>query len=343
MHAMTTRVLVVGHADADGHIIAEQTRRNLALIPSFDVSVLVDPSRTQGHRVWTKLETLPELDQADIVFFTDLMFGPTEFAEESDSLVRFLSARPRKRFFLVDHHPVPNRRLQRADNLRVVYRPDVFDCTFGPRTGMMVVAALCENQGPYVADIKLPMHEVLALGMRRAAALGGVLPGEKLLALLRADAWDALRQIGEDDRASHRLPRGRRPANLPGSEALNSAETLAEKLMSAPVNQDMPRKSRDSGGEPMPYDVGDVKYVPGAGGRRNEPVANNDLEAIVTLLEVAALSLTDRPGATFTLDQLVAEARSIGGEGIDIEERDIHIVLEKQSFLEKAGGEVRLR
>lgn len=342
---MNTRALVIGHADADGHMIAEQSRRNLALIPRFDVDVVVDPLRTQGHRLWTRLESIPEIEKAEMVFFIDLMFGPATFAEEADSLVRFVQMRPTKRFYLVDHHPIPNRRLQRAKNLRVAYRPDVFECTFGPRTGMMVVAALCENQGGLVADIKGHEHDLLALGVRRSAAHGGELPGARLLALLRANQWEILKIVGEDDRSSHRLSRGRRAANLPASSALTSAVRMAEQLMSRPVNQDMPRTtSGDSGSQPMPYDIGSVKYVPVPGeGRRNEPVANDDLEAIVTLLEVAALSLTDRPGATFTIGQLIREARDIGGEEIELQERDIKIVLEKTSFLQKSGAEVYLK
>ncbi|GEP61397.1 hypothetical protein RSO01_85630 [Reyranella soli] len=71
---------------------------------------------------------------------------------------------------------------------------------------MMVVAALCEKQRHQLADVLTDQHEILAEGMRRAAALGGTLPGEKLLALLRANCWDAVAQLGKDAREQHRLP-----------------------------------------------------------------------------------------------------------------------------------------
>src|SRR5260221_9410954 len=151
---MRRRVLVVGHADADGHLIAEQVRRNLALIEGFDVKAVVDPARTKDHKSWMKLDAISEIAEADLVFFVDLMFAPASFAEEASALVDFVTARPKKHFFLIDHHPLPLRRLGMADNLRVIYRPDVFECAVGPRSGMMVVAALCEKQHAMVADMR---------------------------------------------------------------------------------------------------------------------------------------------------------------------------------------------
>ena len=53
---MSNRALVIGHADADGYIIAEQTRRNLAEVKSFEVDVVVDPHRTKDHKTWLNLD-----------------------------------------------------------------------------------------------------------------------------------------------------------------------------------------------------------------------------------------------------------------------------------------------
>ncbi len=99
----------------------------------------------------------------------------------------------------------------------------------------------------------------------------------------------------------------------------------------------------------MPYDaqIGKERF-PNEDGKRkratNYAANGQDLEAIVTLLEVAALSLTDEPGATFTVDQLIHEAREIGGEEIDLDETDVKIVLQKASFVQKiSGGELRLK
>lgn len=335
---MTHNVVVIGHADADGHLITEQVRRNLSRIKGFKVKTVVDPQRTRDHKAWLHLDAFPEVKAADMVFFVDLMFAPASFAQESQALVDFVGHYTDKRFFLFDHHPLPLRRLESARNLRVIYRPEVFDCTLGPRSGMMVVAALCEKQRQQVADVTTDEHEIIAEGMRRAAALGGTLPGEKLLALLRANHWDVLVELGEEAREQHRLPRGRRPAGK-HSPLLRKLDRTASELL---------RTGTKPGSKAMSYDL-DVSsqrysYESGRRARETNKVASGrDLEAIVTLLEVAALSLTTEEGATFTRDRLIAEARDIGGPEIDLRDEDIDIVLTKQSFLIKVGRELRLR
>jgi hypothetical protein len=80
------------------------------------------------------------------VFFVDLMFAPSSFEAEAEALVEFAKSRPEKQFFLLDHHPLPLRRLSRANNLHSVYRSDVVDCTFGHASWLMVIAALLEKQ-----------------------------------------------------------------------------------------------------------------------------------------------------------------------------------------------------
>ena len=62
---MTQRVLVVGHSDVDGHLIAEQIGRNLSLVLKSKVDVVVDPERTKDHKAWLHLELLHEVDGAD--------------------------------------------------------------------------------------------------------------------------------------------------------------------------------------------------------------------------------------------------------------------------------------
>ena len=352
---MRRQVLIIGHADADGHLIVEQTRRNLALLPCFDVTTIVDPARTKDHKVWHKLREFPQIEAADIVFFVDMMFSPVSFAAEAQALVDFVQSHHHKRFFLIDHHPIPFRRMGRATNLRAAYRPEVFECTFGPRSGLMVVAALCEKQGSQVSDIKKPEHELLAIGVRRAAALGGPLPGEKLLALMHADRWDALSELGRDSREFHRLPRGLRPAKDRWSDTLLELNEIAALLLTEVNGYESRSPSVTKTGETaMPYDVdalqnfdiGSERFQRGVSlgeQRSNAPTDPHDLESIVTLLEVAALSLTAEPDAAFTYNELLREAQELCGDELEIDERDVKIVLGKASFLRKSGSEYRLK
>jgi hypothetical protein len=342
MSVMSHRVLVIGHADADGYIIAEQTRRNLAQVKSFDVDVVVDPRRTKDHKAWLNLDQLNEIDRADYVFFVDLMFAPATYAAEARALTDFVRRKPKKRFFLVDHHPLPLQRLEMADNLRAVYRSDVAECAIGPLTGMMVVAALCEPQPSEVAkNIKEPLLEDLAKGMKRAAAPGGPLDGKKLSALLRADCWDAFLELGRDDAKFHRLPRGRRPSDAPQSKVMMTLERAASDLLAH-----RPPKSTSKVRMNMAYDVASAELSYDTGRavlQKNAPSSPKDLGVIATLLEVAALSLTTEQGKIFTIDDLIREVQEIGGEDAKFDKNDVKIVLHKAGFLKKVAGGYQLR
>jgi hypothetical protein len=69
-----------------------------------------------------------------------------------------------------------------------------------------------------------------------------------------------------------------------------------------------------------------------------------DLEAIVSLLELAAICLTDTPASDFTAEELIAEARRIGGPEIELDEGDVRIVLAAGGLLKKAPkGRLRLK
>ncbi len=337
---MTKQVLIVSHADADGHVIAEQVRRNLSAIPTFDISLVVDPVRTKDHTTWNRLDDIHEIDDAEIVFFVDLMFAPASFAHEADALVRFVNDRPDRTFFLIDHHPLPLRRLSRASNLRAMYRPDVFDCTLGPASGLMVIAALLEKQPTRTRSVRTPVHNVLATGVRRAAAYGGPLPGEKLLALLRFNRWDALAELGEEDSSMHRLPRGRRAKSGAPSAVLAKLNRIASRLLRSAPSSTTKRRPRN----PMSYDI-EAMATDSVARRPPIPVPDSkDLEAIVMLLELAAIQLTPDPEATFTKEELIEQARAIGGEEIDLDETDVKIVLGKTGFLKTAGrGRLRMK
>lgn len=57
------------------------------------------------------------------------------------------------------------------------------------------------------------------------------------------------------------------------------------------------------------------------------PAQPDDLEAIVTLLQLAAIALTPKEGTTFTAGDLFREACALGGEEINLDAGDVMIVL----------------
>ncbi len=97
----------------------------------------------------------------------------------------------------------------------------------------------------------------------------------------------------------------------------------------------------------MAYDVDALRAIGNerfeARKRTASPPHPKDLEAIATLLEVAALSLTPEPNATFTREELIKEAQDLGDGEVAIEEEDIKIVLSKARFLARANGRWRLK
>jgi hypothetical protein len=335
---MSKRVLVVGHADADGHIIAEQVRRNLEAVRSFQVSTVVDPKRTSGHKAWLHLELLPEIEWADLVLFVDLMFATTSFAAEADALVSYAKRHEAKRFVVIDHHPLPLRRLSAATNVRAVYHEDVMDCTVGTSSPMMIIAALCESQETRAEDLKRPIDEDISSGMKRAAALNGPLSGPRLLALLRSDRWAQLAKLGQEDKAKHRLPRGLRPKDEQPTGMLLELQKTADRLLSPASSEP------HTPGDAMAYDFETVtdRRAP-AGSAASYVPQPKDLEAIVTLLHLAAIDLTPTPGSTFTVDELVAKARELGGDEVVIEEADVRIVLGKPGFLKRSGNKFQMK
>jgi hypothetical protein len=68
------------------------------------------------------------------------------------------------------------------------------------------------------------------------------------------------------------------------------------------------------------------------------PMDPTDLEAIVVLLEIAAILLTDSPESRFTEAELFARARELGGDECPINERDMRIVFtHMRSIIKKRG------
>lgn len=86
----------------------------------------------------------------------------------------------------------------------------------------------------------------------------------------------------------------------------------------------------------MPYDFDGAPdhRAPDFGAPSAPP---QDLEAIVTLLEVAALELTSEPGQLFTEEELISQAQQLAGD-FELKVADAKIVLQTAAFLRKEKG-----
>ena len=341
-----TELIIFGHADADGHVIAEQTRRNLSRLKCFDVSCVVDPYYTEGHRAWNRLVEYELEPSPDIIVFVDMMFSPASFSKEANGLLQFAEKHSSSRIIIIDHHPLPLSKLAFAENVIPIYRPIVADCTIGPRENLMVLAALDENQADTVSDRILGFYRDIVIGLRRAAAPSGALQGELLMSLLQHDYWPLLLALGRDDKTFHRLVRGRRPKNDPTSEFYDQLILSANALAKGDVNAHNQLKDLfEHSGVEMAFDAVNQTFVAKTRSdedEKNSPLPTKDLEAIVTLLEIAAITLTDKPDATFSKAELLACARDYAGDEIEIEDTDVELVLEKASFVKNNAGSLHL-
>jgi hypothetical protein len=89
----------------------------------------------------------------------------------------------------------------------------------------------------------------------------------------------------------------------------------------------------------MSYDADDYAPIQGAA-PLPLPVAHpRDLEAIVTLLELAAIDLTPKPETEFTRDDLLARVRSIAGPDFELVDGDVAIVLKTWRGVRRVGAD----
>ena len=199
--------VVFGHADADGHLAAEQTRDYL--LDRGITATTVVSSKTHNYRFWEKL---PEFDLSDyeLVVFVDIAF---RFRDPSDSLARLMDIsdqQAHKQFIVIDHHPLLLPQNPRK-NVLLHEVSDPYECCLGaPDSDLMQVAALCDGSPTTV--VPTPLLRRRALGVKRAAADVGGVAGDGLLKLIRERRWDFFEALADEDHEMHRSARGiRRP------------------------------------------------------------------------------------------------------------------------------------
>ena len=212
--------VVFGHADADGHLAAEQTR--YALVQrGINVTTIVS-SETRNFRFWGKLPKF-DLSRYGLVVFVDIAF---KFRDPSDSLTRLLDVsdkQPFKHFIVIDHHPLARDPSPRP-NVQLLEVADPYDCCLDvPEPELMQVAALCDGSPTAVAPT--PLLKKRALGVKRAAADVSGVAGDGLLKLIRERRWDFFEALADEDKERHRSARGIRCHSSETSPLLEYAKS----------------------------------------------------------------------------------------------------------------------
>ena len=210
--------IVFGHADADGHLAAEQTRDYLSA-KGVQVTTVVSP-RTHNYRFWERLAEF-DLSNYGLVVSVDIAF---RFRNPSDSLSRLLGVtdhQPEKQFIAIDHHPFVYPQETR-ENLLLLEVTDPYHCCLGtPDPDLMQVAALCDGSPTMISPT--PSLSRRARGVKRAAADVSGVAGNRLLELIRNRQWDFFEALADEDREMHRSARGIRRLSSQASPLLEYA------------------------------------------------------------------------------------------------------------------------
>lgn len=214
--------ILFGHADADGHLAAEQSRDWL-IQRGVDVTTVVS-SETRNYRFWEKLSKF-DLSEYGMVVSVDIAF---RFRAPEDSLARLLAVsdrHPQKEFVVIDHHPLAHP-INLPQNMLLIEVIDPYDCCLGvPNPELMQVAALCD--GAPTAVLPTPELKRRALGVKRAAADVRGVAGHILLELIRQRQWDFFEALSEEEQEMHRSVRGFRLSSNKISPLLEYARSLS--------------------------------------------------------------------------------------------------------------------
>lgn len=222
---MGRRSLVFAHADGDGHLAAEQSRRNL-LERGDDVTVFVHPLCTRNWRFWEQHFQEADFGDAETVYVVDIMLNAKQPLESYEAIVKRVEREPDRRFVVIDHHPV----LGLPDppkNLDLEFVGSVFECCVGEPSDLMVIASICDPDEEPVKSRISDEHRLRARGLKRAVSERGVLAGEPLLYLLRKEFWAVFEELAREPADFHRTMYGNRVDKTPSSPLLQMAYAIA--------------------------------------------------------------------------------------------------------------------
>lgn len=223
--AKGSKVVVFGHADADGHLAVEQTRSNLSGDGITRITTVVS-QLTRSYSFWERGFKECDFSKFDVAIVVDIAFS---FKEPSASLEHVLSVAavfPNTDFYIIDHHPL-ERPAKPRPNLELVEVPSPYHCCFGPPSNeLMVLAEICDGDERAVADLMSLKSRVRAIGIQRAAADIEGVAGKRLLQLLKRRDWTFFEDLAEEPARNHLTVRGRRHPNSRHSPLLSVATSV---------------------------------------------------------------------------------------------------------------------
>jgi len=219
-------VLLFAHSDGDGHIAAEQSRRNLAQLNYDVIDVVVDSSLTRNSSFWEKGFAKYNFGHADIVTIVDIMFNRKDPGRSIEAFFTRAESEPDRRFLLIDHHTfdLPNKR---PKNIEIRFVDKVYECCYGPPSDLMLIASVCDNDEKPVKERITDVHRKRARGVKRAVSDKFGLAGRPTLQLIKDGAWDVFESLADEPREYHRTFYGNRiESRAPTSPILKVAHAV---------------------------------------------------------------------------------------------------------------------
>lgn len=218
---MTKRAVLFAHADGDGHLAAEQSRRNL-VEADVDVRVIVHPEKTRSWRFWLQHFQDADFGDAETVYVVDIMLGANDRYGCYRAMCERIGRERDRRFVVIDHHPVSGLP-KPPSNMELRFVPSVFECCVGKPEELMLIASICDSDEAPVKSQITETHRRRARGVARAVSERRVLAGGPILKLLAQDFWGVFEQLAEEPSNFHRTFYGNRLDRTPMSPLLQLA------------------------------------------------------------------------------------------------------------------------
>jgi len=206
---MNKYATIFSHADADGHIIAAQSYRNLVKDGFHIERLIVDPKITRNFRFWeTHFQTM-DFGNSDYVFIFDIMFDRSNPLNSIQALVKRANTELQRKFVVIDHHPV-DLPVDIPDNVSIRFTENVFDCCYGSPSELMYLASICDREASKVKGHINKWHLKIAKGIKRASTEREYIAGQVLFSLIKEERWAVFERLAEEPVELHRTMYGHR-------------------------------------------------------------------------------------------------------------------------------------
>lgn len=216
---MNKNATIFSHADADGHIIAVQSYRNLTKDGFRIEQIIVDPKITKNSKFWVDHFRTADFGNSDHIYILDIMFDRSNPMSSLKALFDRAAAEPAREFIVIDHHPI-DLPPDVPGNVSIPVVESVFNCCYGEPSELMYLAAICDKEASKVKDYINPWHLKIAKGIKRAVTERDYIAGQVLLALIQEERWSVFERLADEPLELHKTMYGYRTSKATESPTI---------------------------------------------------------------------------------------------------------------------------